>query len=130
METTTSSVRSGASGGDRSLLVDAVIGAVVTLALFFVPVVGTIVGGAVAGYLHERDGPKVGALSGFLAAIPAVLIVVLGFAFFAIVPDTVGAIGVGVAFVLVAIVAVLVAGAINAALGALGGYIGVAIRED
>lgn len=130
MENTTSSVRSGANSGDRSLLVDAVIGAVVTLALFFVPVVGTIVGGAVAGYLHERDGLKVGALAGFLAAIPAVLIAVLGFAFFAIVPDSVGAIGVGVAFVLVVIVAVLVAGAINAALGALGGYIGVAIRED
>lgn len=130
METTTSSVRSGANGGDRSLLVDAVIGAVVTLALFFLPFVGTIVGGAVAGYLHERDGLKVGALAGFLAAIPAVLIAVLGVSLFAFVPDTVGAIGVGVAFVLVAIVAVLVAGAINAALGALGGYVGVAIRED
>lgn len=130
METTTSSVESGANSGGRSLLVDAAIGAVVTLVLFFLPVVGTIVGGAVAGYLHERDGLKVGALAGFLAAIPAVLFAVFGFAFFAIVPDSVGAIGVGVAFVLVVIVAVLVAGAINAALGALGGYVGVAIRED
>jgi hypothetical protein len=51
-------------------LTNALIGAVVTVVLPFVPF-SPLLGGAVAGYLQERDGFRVGAPSGAIAAVPS-----------------------------------------------------------
>lgn len=62
--------------GDRSTLLNALVGAVVSVVLSFLPF-SPLVGGAVAGYLERGDdetGLKVGALSGAIAAIPILLI--------------------------------------------------------
>lgn len=64
---------------DRSMLADAVLGAVVTVLLAFVPL-SPVLGGAVAGYLHGEKGGRVGALSGLVVALPPLvfLVAVLG----------------------------------------------------
>lgn len=126
---TTTSVQSTPSEGN-SLLFDALIGALVSVVLFFLPVVGTVVGGAVAGYLYRTDGLKVGALSGLLSAVPFVALAVLGVSLFAIVPVGTSTVGPALMFVLMFVVLLLVVGAVNAAFGALGGYLGVYLRSD
>lgn len=113
---------------------NALIGAVVTVLTTFTGL-APLLGGMVAGYLNRRDGPKVGALSGALATIPALLLwFVLGslFAFLPVLgggmmgPTMVGALGMvvvafGFLFVLIYTIG----------LGALGGYLGVYLyRED
>lgn len=68
-----------ASGAGRSTLVNALVGAAVTVVLSFVPF-SSIVGGAVAGYLQRGDvgeGATVGAIAGFLAMIPWALFLFL-----------------------------------------------------
>ncbi|MFW5917979.1 MAG: DUF5518 domain-containing protein [Haloferacaceae archaeon] len=60
-------------------LLNAVIGAVATVFLTFLPF-SPVLGGALAGYLQggdESDGIRVGALSGLIAAIPLVFALVL-----------------------------------------------------
>lgn len=100
------------------ILIHALLGAVVTVLVSFVPL-SPIVGGAVAGYLERRDGLRVGAISGLIAAIPLFFVVLFG------------AMVVGV-FVLGAGLAVLLLGSIAfgfvaiyaIVLSALGGYLG------
>ncbi|MFB6202113.1 MAG: DUF5518 domain-containing protein [Halorhabdus sp.] len=60
-------------------LLNGLIGAVVATVLAFVPF-SPVLGGAVAGYLQggdQSDALRVGALSGLLASIPLVLILLL-----------------------------------------------------
>lgn len=119
--------------GEGDTLPNAVIGAVVTVLTSFVPV-SPVIGGAVAGYLQQRDGPTVGALSGVFAAIPLVAVFGLFLAAFAAflgfgtptglfaIPPVFGLLG------LLLLFAVLVV--ISALLGALGGLLGVYLYEE
>jgi hypothetical protein len=123
-----------ASSGDNDFLVHALIGGVVSVVLSFVPF-APILGGAVAGYLHERDGLRVGSVSGLLAAIPlalvVVLVVVLGFGFFgvfAIAPG--GGVGVPGGFVLLLLFGVVLAAVYTVALSAVGGILGVYLVDE
>jgi len=112
----------------RSLMLDALLGAAVTVLLSFIPF-SPVLGGAVAGYLHERDGVKVGTVSGVFAAIPAAVVATLVVALFVIVPP--GASGSpGVRMAVLFAVVFLVAAVYTVTLGALGGYLGVYVREE
>jgi len=111
--------------------VNAFIGAVVMVVLSWIPF-ATVLGGGVAGYLQRGSrmgGAKVGAVSGLIAAIP--VFGVLGLVFGGL---GLGAIagGEGLGFVVFAafmLFALVVTAAIVAGTGAVGGYIGVYLRE-
>ncbi len=135
----------GATGGERSTVVNALVGAAVTVVLAFVPFT-PVLGGAVAGYLQggdAADGLRVGALSGFIATLPLVLVFVLVGTVFAFVGAAVavgsvlplGTLGVdagGLVAVVVALVllAFLVSMGYLVALSALGGAVGAYVRGD
>lgn len=109
----------------------AVLGAVATGVLSFVPA-SPILGGGVAGYVHRRRGSptKAGAVSGLLAALPFVSLLV----FFAIgLLAGFGAAEVGGLAVVVGIaMAVAILGSLIyfVGLGALGGFLADAIADD
>jgi hypothetical protein len=104
----------------------AVLGAVTTGVLSFLPF-SPVIGGGVAGYLeHSASGrtASVGALSGFLSIVPVILVLVFvtvglyaGFA-------TIGYSGVGVVVVAAMLFAFLFTTAFVTGLGALGGFAG------
>lgn len=123
MSTPTPSTRT--TRESRSLLIDALIGAVVTVVTTFLPL-SPIVGGAVAGYLHREDGLAVGGLSGAIAAIPIAGLLLLAGLAFAFVPDPTVAGGI----VLVVSLIVLAGLLYGAVLGALGGYVGVYLSRE
>jgi hypothetical protein len=117
--------------GTGDTLLNAGIGAAVTVLLSFLGV-SSVLGGGVAGYLQgetRRVGAKVGALSGALATVPLVLAVV---AFYALVLVGVagGGIPVGPGILVVALVLVPLALLWNVALGAAGGYLGTYVDEE
>jgi hypothetical protein len=113
----------------------ALIGAVVTVVVSFVPF-SPVLGGGVAAYLNDadaNDGVRIGALSGAIASVPLLLfglfaVFVLGF--FAVS----GPGGGGMAFGLGGLFLVLVAGLITVAytvgLSALGGYLGSYLVDE
>lgn len=102
----------------------AVVGALVAFVTAFVPG-SPIVGGLLVGWLRRDDprrGATVGALAGFLFALPTTLGASLFFGVF------VGASlfgGIPAAFGLVAFLVVALGAAYTVGLGALGGYLGV-----
>ncbi|MFB6164521.1 MAG: DUF5518 domain-containing protein [Haloarculaceae archaeon] len=103
---------------------NAVIGAVVTVVTSFTGF-SPIIGGAVAGYLNQRDGVSVGALSGLLAGIPLLGFLFLFGSLFAFLPMMGPRAGVAGAFGLVAILfAIGFLVVWGAALGAIGGWLG------
>lgn len=109
-------------------MLNAVLGAVVSLVLGFVPL-SPVLGGAVAGYLQggtRRDGVSVGAASGAIAAIPAL---VFGGLFLTM--AVFGGPGArGFVVVLVFMLAFLVFAALYlVGLGAAGGWAGIYLRE-
>lgn len=104
----------------------AVLGAVTTGFLSFVPL-SPVLGGGVAGYLeHRRAGRAVGvgALSGFLAMAPALL--VLAFVTVGLYAGlaSVGAASVGIVVSAAMLFAFLFTAAFGTGLGALGGFAG------
>lgn len=108
-------------------LVGAIVTAVTTPLVPFAPVLG----GAVAGYLDSEgtdrradSGVKVGAISGAIALVP--LLVVVPFLLFFLVFDPVIAISV---FAIAAIVMVFLV-AYTIGFSALGGLLGVYLREE
>lgn len=115
-----------------SFWVSALLGAVVSVVTSFVPL-SPVIGGGVAGYLHagsRKDGLRVGAASGVIAAIPVVLLIALifgGIGFFTIVENAVGA---TVFFAALLMLATLLVVALSAGLSAVGGYLGVYVREE
>jgi hypothetical protein len=128
-ESSISGVETTGSGG-TDFFVHALIGGVVSVVLSFVPF-SPVLGGAVAGYLHERDGLRVGSVSGLLAAVPLALVVVLGvgfFGLFAIGPG--GGVGVPGGFVLLLLLGVFVAAVYTVALSAVGGVLGVYLVDE
>ncbi|WP_418286548.1 DUF5518 domain-containing protein [Halorubrum sp. DTA46] len=112
---------------DNTLL-NAAIGAVATIGLSFTGI-SPILGGALAAYLEggeTGDGLRVGALSGLIASLPLAAVVVLGLAVFSFGGDIGVAIGGGL--LLLAIVAVAVG--YTVALSALGGVIGIYVKNE
>lgn len=107
-------------------LLNALIGAVVTVVLSWVPL-SPVLGGAVAGYLEADDGLTVGAISGAIASIPLFGVLLLAVLFLPIAGGDPVFAAVGVVFVLVALVLAL---AYGVALGALGGVIGVYLHDE
>lgn len=104
-------------------VLNAVIGAVVTIVLSFT-VVSPVLGGVAAGYLQREDGLRVGALAGVIAALPAVLLtfLVVGFLGFGAAPVFLGFFFIIVGIILVPIYII--------GLSALGGYLGVYLRHE
>ena len=108
----------------------ALVGAVVTVVLSFIPFVSPVLGGGVAAYLSEADaneGVRIGAISGVIASVPLLLLglfLVFVLGVFAVS----GPGGGGVAFGIGGLIFVLLFGAIAVAytvgLSALGGYLG------
>lgn len=116
----------------KSTLVNALIGAVVTVVVSFVPF-SPVIGGGVAGYLQHgsrEEGVKVGAISGVIATIPVVLGVLLIASVFTIVPSGTGGLGLAVGGLVLALVVFLLAGIYTVGLGAVGGYLGAYLAEE
>ena len=116
---------------DRSTLVNAFLGAVVSVVLAFLPF-SPVLGGGVAGYLERRDGVRVGAISGVITALPLALLLVVAVLFwsvFVFIPDP--AVAGGLLFLtLVILVGVVVVALYTVVLSAVGGYLGVYVYEE
>lgn len=113
---------------DPNTLMNALIGAVVTVITAPLLPVAAIFGGAAAGYLQRGDlaeGAKVGAISGAIAAIPAVLLVWLVVGFFLIGADPLFGFSIVIALVVFFFVGSYLVGA-----GALGGALGAFLRRE
>jgi hypothetical protein len=116
--------------GEHDTTLNAVIGAAVAVFASFIPF-STVVGGAVAGYLEggtSSDGLRVGAISGGIQMLIAIVLGAIFLVFFSAVLASAGGaelIGVGILFFLVAIVATAV---YTVALSALGGWLGNELR--
>lgn len=110
----------------------AILGAVATAVLSFVPF-SPVLGGGLAGYLEQPASGRsvsVGALSGFLSMVPAV--VILGFVTIGLYSGFAAIQEVGLGFVVVAgmFFGLLVLSAYGAGLGALGGFAGGRLAES
>lgn len=102
----------------------AVYGAAVTALVSFIPG-AAVAGGGAAAYLHGEDGsgPRIGAVAGLVGwALTAPLLVAVAGGFLAG-ADAIGQFAGGAVLVAVIVIAELVALAINAGFGALGGYL-------
>ncbi|WP_248895608.1 DUF5518 domain-containing protein [Haloplanus halobius] len=113
----------------------ALIGAVVTVVLSFIPF-SPVLGGGVAAYLNDADydtGIRIGAISGVIASIPLFLGIFLVLAVgtfmlgFGPQPHMVFGIG-GIIFLFV--FGVLISLVYTVGLSALGGYLGAYVVED
>lgn len=110
-------------------LLNALIGAIVSVVLAFLPF-STVLGGGVAAYLQGGDrseGLRVGAYAGAIAAVPIVIGMVLfgGIFFLGALFEPTAAIG--FVFVLFALGIALV---YTVGLSALGGYLGSYVAEE
>lgn len=111
---------------------NALLGAVATIVLSFVPF-SPVLGGGIAGYLQRgtrNEGVKVGAISGVIATVPVVAVVLLAVSIFTIVPAGSDVLGLAIGGLVLGLVVFLVAGLYTVALGALGGYLGAYLAED
>jgi hypothetical protein len=102
----------------------AVYGAAVTALVSFIPG-AAVAGGGAAAYLYGENGAglRIGAVAGLVGwALTAPLLVAVGGGFLAG-ADAIGQLAAGAVLVAVIVVAELVALAINAGLGAAGGYL-------
>lgn len=107
--------------GAASHTLDAVVGAVVTVVVAFVPF-SPVVGGGVAGYLSHDHGISVGALSGLLATLPVAFV----FAFLAA-----GFVSAGFAVLAVVLLFGLVVAAVYmVGLSAVGGFVGQYLHRE
>jgi hypothetical protein len=119
--------------GEPNTLLNALVGAVVTIVTAPTLPVAAVFGGAAAGYLQRGDvtaGAKVGALSGAIAAVPVVPLVwlvlaFLGFGFVGLGADPIFGLTTVVLLFGVAVLVVYLVGA-----GALGGALGAYLRQE
>lgn len=117
---------------ERSTLLNAAIGAAVTVVFTFLPF-SPVLGGATAGYLQRgdyREGAKVGAISGVLATVPMALFATFVAAFFTIAPTVGGRMGVGLFFGFLFVVIGSLVLLYTIGLSALGGALGVALADE
>lgn len=113
-------------------LVNALLGAVVSVVLTFLPF-SPLLGGLLAGYLqggNRSDGLRVGAISGIIALVPLLGFVFLlgglwGFFLLGGMPVRASAVGIVAILFVLALVAVYTVG-----LSALGGYLGNYVKTD
>ena len=117
--------------GDTGL--NAVIGAVVTVVTTFIPF-SPVLGGAVAGYLQQEDSStalKVGALSGAIAVLPFLLVVVFLTSTLPFLPALFHVPGAFAGIVVVFVIFALLASAVYVVgLSALGGYLGWYVERE
>lgn len=107
--------------------VNALVGAVISIVLAFLPF-STVIGGAVAGYLQggeTGDALRVGALSGAIAALPILFVLFLVSILLPFAPFEVAAAG----FLIAAFVVFFVF-AYSIGTSALGGVLGVHLRDE
>lgn len=114
--------------GESDTLLNAGIGAVVTIVTSFLPF-SPVLGGAVAGYLQggtRTEGAKVGGISGAISLLPMLFFgfIVMLFLFGAAPAEG------GIAFAFLLLVAGTAAVAYTVGLSALGGYVGVYVLEE
>jgi hypothetical protein len=104
---------------------------VVTVALSFTGF-SALLGGGVAGYLQNeppRGGARTGAISGGIAVLPVVLVLVLGFVLYLGAPSGIGLPGgIELAIILFVMFPLLFGWII--ALSAVGGYLGGYVRSE
>ncbi len=116
---------------DQTELRNAVLGAVVTIALSFTGF-SPLFGGGTAGYLQQeppKRGARIGAISGGLATLPIVLILVLGFVLYLGRASMFGLPGgVELAIILFVMFPLLFAWIIG--LSAIGGYLGAYLAQE
>jgi hypothetical protein len=115
----------------KTTLKNAAIGAVVTVGL--APTgFSALLGGGIAGYL-QRESPKrgarVGAISGGLASLPVVLVLLLGASLF-LLPTTQFGVPGGLELVIILFVMFPLLFAWTIGLSAVGGYLGAYLRSD
>jgi hypothetical protein len=118
--------------GEGDTIINAVIGAVVTVVLSFTGF-SPILGGMVAGYLQRgtrAEGIRVGALAGGIAALPFLLMVFVvgGFLFTGSILADSAVVAGGLVFVLLFGIAIALIWSVG--LSALGGYLGVYIATE
>lgn len=118
--------------GSGETWINAIVGAVITLGLSFTGF-SPLLGGGVAGYLQAEppaSGAKVGAVSGAIAAIPLLLLVILGFGLFAAVPAGAGGFhgGIEVALIFGVMLPMMLLWFVG--LSAAGGYLGAYIHTE
>lgn len=117
--------------GESDTLLNAVIGAAVTVVFSFTAI-SPVLGGAVAGYLQQerpKSGMLVGALSGLLAFLPFIGVIVLLAGVFLAIGLGAGIPGSAELLIIFFVIFPLVL-AWNVGLGAAGGYLGVYLREE
>lgn len=119
---------STATNGNSNTLINAIIGAVAGIVLSFIPL-STVIGGAIAGYLEDgdtNDGLRVGAIAGIIMLIPFVL---FGLVFMMFLIGG-GPGGAPIAFGLFGFLILLLAAVYTVGLSAVGGYLGVYIKNE
>jgi hypothetical protein len=107
---------------------NALIGAVATFVLSFTGI-GPVLGGALAGYLEgggTNDGLRVGAISGAIASLPVLGILVLILFVVPVAPDA----GVVLGSVVLFLGIIALAFAYTMALSAVGGVIGSYVKRE
>lgn len=117
--------------GKGDTLFNAVIGAIVTVLLSFTGF-SPLLGGGVAGYLHQEDpksGAKVGAISGVFAAIPFVFIFLL-FVIFVLMGSAMGGMPGGPELLIILLIGFPFLLLWNVGLSAVGGYLGGYLRRE
>lgn len=127
-EPSTAETAGRATNDGSNTLLNAVIGAVAGIVLSFIPL-STVLGGAVAGYLEGGDtdaGLRVGALAGIIMLIPFALFGLLFVMFYL----GFGTGGAPIAFGLFAVIILLFGAVYTVGLSAVGGYLGVYIKQE
>ncbi|SFS05668.1 hypothetical protein SAMN05216559_2899 [Halomicrobium zhouii] len=122
---------------EGATLVNAVVGAVVSVVGSMVVPIAPLLGGAVAGYLEggtRSDGIRVGFISGLIAVVPGALLGLLVFGIFGSLLLGMGpgmdGIGLGLfSFTFVAVF-VLAVTAVMVGLSTLGGWVGNYVKYD
>lgn len=118
--------------GEGDTIINAVIGAVVTVVLSFTGF-SPLLGGMAAGYLQRGDrggGIRVGALAGAIAALPFLLVLVVFGGVLFTGGMMRGGMGLPGGFILVLLFGLVVALVWSVGLSALGGYLGVYIATE
>lgn len=112
---------------ESNTLLNALLGATVTVTTAFLVPLSPVLGGIVAGYLEGADagsGLKVGALSGLLALIPLLIVVPLGLLLFVLEP--IAAAGV----LILVTIAIGFLAVYTVGFGMLGGLLGVYLYRE